>query len=135
MRPHRQQPTRLPSPWDSPGKNTGVGCRKGRRTNDQLANILWTIEKVREVQKNIYFCFIVYAKAFDCVNPTNCGKILRTRNTRPPDLPPKKPVCRSRSNKKLEVDIEQETGSKWGKEYVKGVYCHPAYLTYMQSTS
>ena len=61
-------------------------------------------------------------------------KILKRHgNTRPPDLPPEKPVCRSRS--KLEPDIEQQTGSKLGKEYVKAVHCHPAYLTYMQSTS
>ena len=57
----------------------------------------------------------------------------RDGNTRPPDLPPEKSVCRSRS--KLELDVEQQNGSKSGKEYVKVVYCHPAYLTYMQSTS
>ena len=57
----------------------------------------------------------------------------RDRNTRPPDLPSEKSVCRSRS--KLELDMEQWTGSKLGKEYVKAVYCHPAYLTFMQSTS
>ena len=57
----------------------------------------------------------------------------RGENTRPPDLPPEKSVCRSRS--KLEPDMEQLTGSKLGKEYVKAVYCHPAYLTYMQSVS
>ena len=57
----------------------------------------------------------------------------RDGNTRPPDLPPEKPVCRLRS--KLEPDMEQQTGSKSGKEYIKAVYCHPAYLTYMQSTS
>ena len=57
----------------------------------------------------------------------------RDGNTRPPDLPPEKSVCRSSS--KLELDMEQQTGSKLGKEYVKAIYCHPAYLTYMQSTS
>ena len=60
---------------------------------------------------------------------TNCGRF----STRPPCLPPEKPVCRSRS--KLELDMEQWTGSKLGKGYIKAVYCHPAYLTYMQSTS
>ena len=54
-----------------------AGFRKGRRTNDELANILWTIEKAREVQKNIYFCFIVYAKAFDCVDHNKLWKILK----------------------------------------------------------
>ena len=60
-------------------------------------------------------------------------KTSEDENTRPPDLPPKKSVCRSRS--KLELDMEQQTGSKSGKEYVKAAYCHPAYLTYMQNTS
>ena len=57
----------------------------------------------------------------------------RVGNTRPPDLPPEKPAYRSRS--KFELDMEQQTGSKLGKEYVKAVYCHPAYLTHMESTS
>ena len=57
----------------------------------------------------------------------------RGGNTRPPDLPLEKSICRSGS--KLELDVEQEAGSKLGKEFVKAVYCHPAYLTYMQSTS
>ena len=51
-----------------------AGFRKGRGTRDQIANIHWIIEKAREFQKNIYFCFIDYAKAFDCVITTNCGK-------------------------------------------------------------
>ena len=51
-----------------------VEFRKGRRTRDQIANICWIIEKAREFQKNIYFCFIDYAKAFDCVVTINCGK-------------------------------------------------------------
>ena len=72
--------------------------RKGRRTRDQIANIHWIIEKAREFQKNIYFCFIDYAKAFDCVDHNKLWEILRDGNTRPPDLPPEKSVCRSRSN-------------------------------------
>ena len=51
-----------------------TGFRRGRGTRDQIANIFWIIEKAREFQKDIYFCFIEYAKAFDCVNQTNCGK-------------------------------------------------------------
>ena len=187
MRPHRRQPTRLPRPWDSPGKNTGVGChfpvqcmkvksksevaqscltlhdpmdcslpgsssmgvsrqehwsglpppsllvmfkilqarfqqyvnhelpavqagfRKGRQTRDQIANIHWIIEKAREFQKNIYFCFIDYAKAFDCVDHNKLWKILKEMGipTRSPYLPPEKSfffffseksLCRSRSN-------------------------------------
>ena len=108
--------------------------RKGRRTRDQIANICWIIEKAREFQKNIYFCFIEYTKAFDCVDHKKLWKILkRDGNSRPPYLPAEKSVCRSRS--KLELDMEQQTGSKSGKEYVKAAYCHPAYLTYMQNTS
>ena len=53
-----------------------AGFRKGKGTKDQIANICWIIEKAREFQKNIYFCFIDYAKAFDCVDPSNCGKFL-----------------------------------------------------------
>ena len=73
-----------------------VGFRKGRGIRDQIANICWIIEKAREFQKNI--CFIDYAKAFDCVDHNKLWKILRDGNTRPPDLLPEKPVCRSRSN-------------------------------------
>ena len=53
-----------------------AGCRKGRGTRDQIANICWIIEKAREFQKNIYLCFIDYAKAFDCVDHSKLGKIL-----------------------------------------------------------
>ena len=54
-----------------------AGFRKGRGTRDQIANIHWIIDKAREFQKNIYFCLIDYAKAFDCVDHTNCGKFLK----------------------------------------------------------
>ena len=69
--------------------------RKGRGTSDQIANVCEITEKAREFQKNIYFCFIDYAKAFDCVDHNTLWKIL---NTRPPDLPLEKPICRSGSN-------------------------------------
>ena len=76
-----------------------AGFRKGRGTRDQIANIRWIIEKARVSQKNIYFCFIDYAKAFDCVNHNKLWKILkRDGNTRPPYLPLEKSVCRTRSN-------------------------------------
>ena len=75
-----------------------AGFRKGRGTRDQIANICWIIKKAREFQKNIYFCFIDYAK--DCVGHNKLWKILQemVMNTRPPELPPEKSVCRSRSN-------------------------------------
>ena len=75
-----------------------AGFRKGRGTRDQNANVCWILEKAREFQKNIYFYFIDYTKAFDYVNHNKLQKILRDRNNRPPYLPPEKPVCRSRSN-------------------------------------
>ena len=74
-----------------------AGFRKGRGTRDQIANIRWIIEKAREFQKNI-FCFIDYAKAFDCVDHNKPENSERDGNTRPPDLPPEKSVCGSRSN-------------------------------------
>ena len=75
-----------------------AGFRKGRGTRGQIANICWIIEKAREFQKKIYFCFIDYSKDFDCVDHNKMQKILRDGNTRPPYLPPEKPVCRSRNN-------------------------------------
>ena len=76
-----------------------AGFRKGRGTRDQIANICWIIEKAREFQKNIYFCFIDYAKAFDCVDHNKPWKILKRHgNSRLPDLPLEKSVWRSGSN-------------------------------------
>ena len=75
-----------------------AGFRKGRGTRDQIASIHWIIKKAREFQKNIYFCFIDYAKAFDCVDRNKLKNSERDGNTRPPDLTLKKPVCRSESN-------------------------------------
>ena len=75
-----------------------AGFRKGRGARDQIANIWRIIEKAREFQKNIYFCFINYAKAFDCVGHNKLENSSRDGNTRPPDLPLEKPVCRLGSN-------------------------------------
>ena len=75
-----------------------VGFTKGRGTRDQIANIHWIIRKAREFQKNIYFCFIDYAKAFDCVDHNKLENSERDGNTRPPDLPLEKSVCKSRNN-------------------------------------
>ena len=76
-----------------------AGFRKGRVTRDQIASIYWIINKAREFQKNIYFCFIDYAKAFDCVDHNRLENSERDGNTRPPDLPLEKAVCRSGSNR------------------------------------
>ena len=76
-----------------------AGLRKGRGTRDLIANIHWTIEKASEFHKNIYFCFIDYAKAFDCVDHNKLWENSeRDGNTRPPELPLEKPIYRSGSN-------------------------------------
>ena len=75
-----------------------AGFSKGRGTRDQIANIRWIMEKAREFQKNIYFCFIDYAKAFVCVDQNKLENSERDGHSRPPDLPLEKPVCRSGSN-------------------------------------
>ena len=71
-----------------------AGFRKGRTTKDQIANICWIMEKAREFQKNICFCFIYYAKDSDCVDHNKLENSSRDGNTRPPYLPSEKPVCR-----------------------------------------
>ena len=76
-----------------------VEFRKGKGTRDQIANIHWIGKKAREFQKNIYFCFIDYAKAFNCVDHNKLENSERYRNTRPPYLPPERSVCTSRSNR------------------------------------
>ena len=75
-----------------------AGFRKGRETRDQIAKIRWIIQKARESQKNIYFCFIDYARASDCADHNKLENSERDGNTRPPDLPLEKPICRSGSN-------------------------------------
>ena len=126
-----------------------AGFRKGRGTGDQIANIRWTIEKAREIQKNIYFCFIDYAKAFDSVDHNKLWKILKeieipdqfsqyqtnSHISQETTLPVSWEICMQVKKQQLELDMEQQTGSKLGKEYIQAIYCHPAYLTYMQSTS
>ena len=109
-----------------------AGFRKCTETRDQIANICWIIEKAKAFQKNIYCCFINYTKAFDYVDHNKLWKILRDGNTRPRYLLPEKPVCSQ------EAIVRTGHGTtNWfqiGKEYIEVVYCHPAYLTYMQST-
>ena len=111
-----------------------VGFRKGRGTRDQIAKICWIIKKAREFQKNIYFCFIDYAKAFDRVDHHKLWKILQEMGI------PAHLTCLLRNlyagqEAMLELGMEQQTSSKLDKEYIKAVYCHPTYLTYIQSTS
>ena len=111
-----------------------AGFRKGRGTRDQIANIRWIIEKAREFQKNIYFCFIDYSKVFDCVDHNKPWKTLKEMEI------PDHLTCLLR-NLYAGQEATVRTGhgtTDWfqiRKEYIKAVYCHPAYLTYMQSTS
>ena len=101
---------------------------------DQITNTHWIIEKAREFQQNIYFCFIDYAKALIVWITTNCGKFWKRWEYQTP-LCIFWETCMQVKKQQLELDMEQWTGSKLGKEYVKAVYCHPAYLISVQSTS
>ena len=92
----------------------------------------WIIEETREFQKNIYFCFIDYIKAFDCVDHNKLWKILQEMGL--PDRIAWE-TCMKVKKQQLKPDMEQWTGSKLGKEHDKVAYYHPAYLTSMQSTS
>ena len=90
--------------------------------------------EAREFQKNIYFSLTDYTKAFDCMDHNKLWKILKEMGIL--DHPTVFwEICMHVRKQQLELDMEQHTGSKLGKEYVKAVYCHPDYLTYMQSTS
>ena len=107
-----------------------AGFRKARGTRDQTANICWIFKKAREFQENIYFCFIDYAKAFDYMDHNNPWKILQEMGI------PDHLTCLLRNlyvkKQQLELDMEQQTSSKLGKEYVKAIYCHPTYLKYTE---
>ena len=110
-----------------------AGFRKCSGTREQIANIHWIIEKARELKKK-NFCFTDCAKSLGCVDHSKLWKMLKQKGI------PDHLTCLLRNlyvikKQQLELDMEKQTGSKSGKEYIKTVYCHPAYLTYMQSTS
>ena len=111
-----------------------AGFRKGRGTRDQVANIRWIIEKATEFLKNIYFCFIDYVKAFDCLDENKLWKILQEMGI------PDHLTCLLR-NLYLGQEAIVRTGhgtTNWfyiGKGVHQAVFCHPAYLTNIQSTS
>ena len=107
--------------------------RKSRGTRNQIDNIHWIIEKAREFQKNIYFWFIDYAKVFDCMDHNKLWEMKRWEYQT--IWPASWEICMQVRKQQLELDVEQQTGSKLGKKSVKAVYCHLAYLTYIQSTS
>ena len=112
--------------WELP--DVPAGLKKGRGTRDQTANICWIIGKRREFQKNIYFCFTDYAKAFDCVDNNKLWKILKGMGI-PEHLTCLPKTCMHVKKQQLELDMEQQANYKFGKGYVKAVYCHLAYLT------
>ena len=89
---------RLQQYMDHEFPDVQAGFRKGRGARNQIANIRWIMEKAREFQKNIYFCFIDYAKAFDCVDQNKLENSERDGNARPPDLPLEISVCTSECN-------------------------------------
>ena len=111
-------------------------CLGSSRQRNQRSNCQHPLDhrKSNRVPKNIYFCFIDYTKAFTLWITTNCGKFLKRWEYKT-TLPASWEICTQVKKQQLDPDMEQRTGSKLGKEYVKAVYCHPAYLTYMQSTS
>ena len=100
-----------------------AGFRKGRGTRDQI------VKKAIEFQKNIYICFIDYAKTFGCVDHKKLWKILEEMETPDHLTCLRRNLYAGQKATQLELDMEQQTGSKSGKEYVKVVYCHPAFLT------
>ena len=110
-----------------------AGFRKGRGTRDDIASICLIIKKAREFQKNIYFCFIDDDKVWECVDHTKLWEILRLEHQT--ILPASWEICMQVKKQQLELDMEQQTGSKSGKEHSKAVYCGPTYFTYMQSIS
>ena len=107
---------------------------KGRETTDQSANICWIVEKAREFQKSVYFCFIDYAKAFGCVDQNKLWQIQKEMGISD------HLTCLLRNlYAGQEATVRTGNGttdwSQVGKGVVKAVHCHPAYLNYMQSTS
>ena len=88
-----------------------AGFRKGRGTRDQIANVHWIMEKAKEFQKSIYFCFIDYAKAFDCVDYNKLWKILKEMESQT-TWPASWEICMQVRKQQLELDMEQQTGSK-----------------------
>ena len=116
--------------WELP--DVQAGFRKGRGTREQIANIRWIIEKAREFQKSISFWLIDYAEAFDCVDHSKLWKILKWMGI------PDHLTCLLRNlpagQEATDLVMEYLIGSKLGEVYIKAIYCHPAYLSYMQTT-
>ena len=110
-----------------------AGFRKGRGTRDQIANICWIIEK-ESSRKTSTSALLSTPKPLTVYITTNCGKFFK-RWEYQIAWPFSCEICMQVKKQQLEPDMEQQIGSKLAKEYVKAIYCHPVYLTYMQSTS
>ena len=122
------------STWTKELLDVQAGFRRSSGTRDQIANICWITEKAREFQKNIYCYFTEYMKALITWTTTNYGKFLKWLEYQT-TLPVSWETCMQAKKQQWEPYMEQWTGSNLGKENVKAVYCHPTYLTSMQSTS
>ena len=111
-----------------------AGFRKGRGIRDQTANICWIIEKKESSRKTSISALLTMPKPLTVWITINCGKFWK-RWEYHTTWPASWETCMQVSKQQLELDMEQQTGSKEEKDYVKAVYCHPVYSTYMQSTS
>ena len=111
-----------------------AGFRKGRGTREKIANICWSSIKQQSSRKTSISALLSMPKPLTVWITINCGKFWK-RWAYQTTWPDSWEICMQVRKQQLELDMEQQTGSKLGKEYVKAVYCHPAYLTYMQSTS
>ena len=111
-----------------------AGFRKGRGTRDQIANICWIIKKQESSRKTSTSALLTMPKPLTVWITTNCGKFWK-RWEYQTTWPDSWEISMQVKKQQLELDIEQQTGSKSGKECIKAVYCHRAYLTYKQSTS
>ena len=111
-----------------------VEFRKGRGTRDQIANICWIMKKQESSRKTSTSALLAMPKPLTVWITTNCGKFFKRWECQT-TWPASWEMCMQVKKQQLELDMEQQTGSKSGKAYVKAIYCHPAYLTYMQSTS
>ena len=111
-----------------------AGFRKGRDTRDQIANIQWIIKNQENSRKTSISASLTMPKPLIVCITTNCGKFLK-RWKYQTTLLASWEICMQVKKQQLELDMEKQTGSKLGKEYIKAVYCYPAYLIYIQSTS
>ena len=111
-----------------------AGFKKGRGTRDQIAITQWIIKKARKFRKTSTSALLTMPKPLTVWITINCGKFWKSWEYQT-TWPASWEICMQVRKQQLEPDMEQQTGSKLGKEYIKAVYCHPAYLTYMQSTS